>query len=506
LEEAMLSFPKTLRLLTLVVAVVLAPMSLRPVQTSAQVALSNAVDYGGGRYGVIASMFGTSADGLVGNMTSSGHILEANDRLVALPACTESSCPWLELGTDKSDPFGAQTSCAESDGLCWVQIYAPETGKCAVAPVLDRGPLFVMDNWWASTSDRVYSLPKGQPAAEIVRSGGSVGFGNGYSDRGYNVQRDFSYGPAIDLAAGTWADIGLSTKRMAANVEVTLLWQAGISHNDACSGGSTSPSNAATTDDVNFRSGPGTNFDVVDVLAAGTRILITGGASNGFYPVDLDGASGWVFGDYLAPDEGDSSGEMATTTDEVNFRAGPSTADEIMGVLPPGSLVVLTGESNAGFRSVSFRGRDGWVYGQYLDIGDGGSGQPSTGNGTATVLEALNLRSGPSTADDILDVMTAGTTVTLTGDSQAGFVSVEVGGVSGWAYAVYLETDGSSLADATATVREDLNLRAGPSTSDEILEVMLAGATVTLTGDGQNGFISVIYQGVEGWAHEDYLD
>jgi uncharacterized protein YraI len=507
LEETLLTFSRSHRrlgVLAAMIALVLSP--LHTLETSAQFEVSDAIDYGGGRYGVFASQFGNSADGLVGNMTSSGYVLKENDRLVALPACTASSCPWLDLGTDKSDPFGAQTSCAEADGLCWVQIYAPETDSCAVAPVLDRGPLFVMDNWWAADRDRVYELPKGQPAAEIVRSGGTVGFGNGYSDRGYNVQRDFSYGPAIDLAAGTWADIGLSPQRMAANVEVTLLWQAGITHQEACAGAASSPSNAATTDDVNFRSGPSTSDAVLDVLTADTRVLVTGGASNGFYPVDFDGTSGWVFGDYLALDEGAATGRMATTTDEVNFRAGPSTSDDILSVLLAGSLVTLTGQTSGDFLSVSFRGQDGWVSSQYLDAGGDTGQQPSSGSGTATVLEALNLRAGPSTGDEILDIMPAGTTVELTGESEAGFVSVQFGGQSGWAYAVYLEAAGQPIADESATVREDLNLRAGPSTSDEILDVMPAGASVTLTGNGDNRFVSVIYQSVEGWAHGDYLE
>src|SRR4051812_22407197 len=79
------------------VAMPAALATARPEQVSAEVERSDAVDYGGGTYGVIASMFGAPADGLVGNTTASGHILRANDKLVALPACTESSCPWLSL-------------------------------------------------------------------------------------------------------------------------------------------------------------------------------------------------------------------------------------------------------------------------------------------------------------------------------------------------------------------------------------------------------------------------
>jgi uncharacterized protein YraI len=478
-----------------------------PSETVAEVARSDAVDYGGGTYGVIASMFGAPADGLVGNKTASGHILRANDKLVALPACTESSCPWLSLSAGPKNKYGPQTSCAEADGRCWVQIYANETGQCAVAPVLDLGPLFVHDNWWTAKSDRAYKLPKGQPAAEIVRDGGDVGFGDGYNDRGYNVQRDFSYGPAIDLAAGTWTDLGFSISRTLANVEVTLLWQAGINHDNACNGAGFSLGNATTTDDVSLRDGPSTADAVIDLLETGSRVLVTGGARNGFYPVDVSGTSGWVSGDYLAPDGGNAGDTMALTTDEVNFRAGPSTADGVLDVLSIGELVVLTGKTKANFLSAMVGGNSGWVSAQYLDIGDfRPAKQSSPARKTATVLEELNLRAGPSTSDDILDVMPAGTTVTVSGGEQGGFLPVSVGGKSGWAYALYLSASGKPLADPSASVLEDLNLRDGPSANDSILAVMPAGAKVTLTGNGRNGFVSVSYGGTDGWAYGAYLD
>jgi uncharacterized protein YraI len=479
----------------------------RPPETVAEVARSNAVDYGGGTYDVIASMFGAPADGLVGNKTASGHILRANDKLVALPACTESSYPWLSLSAGPKNKYGPQTTCAEADGRCWVQIFAVETGQCEVAPVLDLGPLFVHDNWWADTSVRAYKLPKGHPAAEIVRDGGDVGFGDGYSDRGYNVKRDYSYGPAIDLAAGTWTDLSFSISRTVANVEVTLLWQAGINHDDACNGAGFSLGNAVTTDNVNFRAGPSTADAVIDVLEAGSRVLVTGGARHRFYPVDVSGTSGWVSGEYLAPDGGNAGDPMALTTDEVDFRAGPSTSDEVLDGLSFGELVVLTGKTKANFLSATVGGNSGWVSAQYLDIGDFKPvKQSSPARKTATVLEDLNLRAGPSTSDDIFEVMPAGTTVTVTGGEQGGFLPVSVGGQSGWAYALYLSASGKPLADPSATVLKDLNLRDGPSTSDIILGVMPAGAKLTLTGNGRNGFVSVSYGGTDGWAYRAYLD
>src|SRR5690606_3768299 len=97
----------------------------------------NALALGRGNYELMASVFGTESDGLVGEVTSSGRTVKAFDRMVALPACTESSCPWLDLDADPDGRWGAQTECAEANGFCWVQISLPETGACAVAPVID---------------------------------------------------------------------------------------------------------------------------------------------------------------------------------------------------------------------------------------------------------------------------------------------------------------------------------------------------------------------------------
>ena len=100
-----------------------------------------AVALGGGSYRVTASVFAEGTDGQVGTQASSGHWIRASDNLVALPACTESSCPWVPTGTGPEGRYGPQTTCAEDDGLCWVKIVSDTTGLCTVAPVHDRGPV-----------------------------------------------------------------------------------------------------------------------------------------------------------------------------------------------------------------------------------------------------------------------------------------------------------------------------------------------------------------------------
>ena len=66
-----------------------------------------------------------------------------------------------------------------------------------------------------------------------------------------------------------------------------------------------------------------------------------------------------------------------------------------------------------------YRGTEGWAYGGYLDFGGGAPGDGATGS--ATVIDgALNLRAGPSTADDVLLVVADGAEVALLGDEATG--------------------------------------------------------------------------------------
>src|SRR5699024_9676955 len=91
-------------------------------------------------------------------------------------------------------------------------------------------------------------------------------------------------------------------------------------------------------------------------------------------------------------------------------------------------------------------------------------------------------------------------------------------GTAGFAYADYLSTSGGAAAPApsapplsdtvtgSATVNTDaLNIRSGPSTSHDVLGVMQYGASISLTGDSANGFVGMMWNGIQGWTYAAYL-
>jgi uncharacterized protein YraI len=480
------------------------------------------VNLGGGSYRVTASVFAEGTDGQVGSTASSGHVIQPNDNLVALPGCTESSCPWVPVGTGTEGAYGPQTACAEDDGLCWVEIVSDETGECTVAPVHDRGPLFIRDNWWAPQSQREYNLAQGEPAAEYAAKGGNLGFGAGISDAGFDIRNVYTYAAGIDLAGGTWTTLGLPTSAGVTNVTVTMLWQAGITHDEAC-GNAPAPNpteppasggNATVIDGaLNLRSGPSYSAGIVTVMPGDSRVTVTGGSQNGFYPITFGSTSGWALGDYLdidagedpGPDDGGNpspSGSATVIDGELNLRASASTSAAVLLVMPDGATVTLTGQSSNGFLSVTYQGTSGWAYAIYLSTED----DIPTGD-TATVIDgALNLRASASTSAAVVTVMPDGAMVSLLGQSSNGFSKITYNGSTGWAYSIYLSSGGDSGNGIFATVFDgDLNLRSGAGTGYSVLLVMPDGARVELTGSTSNGFAQVIYQGTTGWASSQWL-
>jgi uncharacterized protein YraI len=457
---------------------------------------TDAVALGTGEYSLAAMVFGTDRDQRVGNWTSSGYRLRSFDRVAALPGCTESSCPWLPVDAPKDDSRGAQTLCAERDGLCWVEVISEATGICAVAPVRDLGPLFTRDNWWELRKNRTYYFKRGLPAAEAAADGADLGYGPGISDAGLNVAEDYAQGAGIALGAGTWLDLGLDPEHDVTSVQVKLLWQTGISHDDACGG---TYGNAETIDSVNLRATPSTATEIQAVIPPGRRLAIVGPMEAGFYQVDIDGLRGWIQKEFVQPDDNRIGGRVGFLTGAANFRADPSSGGEIFRNLPRGAIVVITGKKTDDFFPILSDGREGWVESASLDIG---TTRPVIRD-LAIPADDLNFRTGPGLKYAVIAVAPAGTTVILRGDHRNGFRAVLYAGEVGWMAEKYLQIENVA---PTMSVIENLNLRTGPSTADGVILVIPAGGVVTVTGDAQNGFLAVTYQGQSGWAFAQYLD
>jgi uncharacterized protein YraI len=202
------------------------------------------------------------------------------------------------------------------------------------------------------------------------------------------------------------------------------------------------------------------------------------------------------------------------TTSDLNLRAGPSTGNYIKLVMPPNASVTLLSDlGRSGFYKVAYGGETGYAHSDYLAIGGSGSRSIDAGwsnAGSTNTTSALNLRMGPGTDYDVRLVMPYGAELTLTGATDGGFVGVIYNGTNGWASQDYLAqtgqwTDSGANGSGTAFTTSSLNLREGPSMSDRVLLVMPGSAEVSLSGDEQDGWVEVSYNGTSGWAASSYL-
>lgn len=124
--------------------------------------------------------------------------------------------------------------------------------------------------------------------------------------------------------------------------------------------------NAQTTTAVNFRYEPSLNSSVIAVIAKGKIVRVSDWVKNGYRFVEAQGATGWIYDDYLAPVQQTGPLSFKTTT-AVNLRKDPSTSGMVIMVIPSGKTVIDYDLVMAnGYRGVDYNGTVGWIYDGYL--------------------------------------------------------------------------------------------------------------------------------------------
>ena len=313
-------------------------------------------------------------------------------------------------------------------------------------------------------------------------------------------------------------------------------------------GGSTSSGeerSAKTTEYVNFRSGPGTNYNSKGVIALGTTVTVTDTSNAQWYAVRLsNGSTGYIFAEYIsftgsntpsataAPTQAPSNGseQSAKTTEYVNFRSGPGTNYSSKGVIALGTTVTVTDTSNSEWYAVRLsNGSTGYIFAQYLKLNSSSSATatpaptqaPSGSEQSAKTTEYVNFRSGPGTNYSSKGVIASGTTVTVTDRSNSQWYAVRLAnGSTGYIFAQYLKVTGTSSATPTPTPTQapsndgtvqakltaDVNLRRGAGTNYGVIKVIGTGTTVTVTDASNSQWYKVkLSDGTEGYLFSEYL-
>lgn len=219
------------------------------------------------------------------------------------------------------------------------------------------------------------------------------------------------------------------------------------------------------------RSGGNLDASIITVLPEGTTVSARGAAVGNWQPVTCVGVAGWVYTDFIGPASGNGStvnntgGSSSSTIGSavvantegvgVRFRASASYDGAVIAVLMEGTSVTLREGSAGNWTAVTYDGRNGFIYADYLATARNPS-NPGSNSGVgstmlaagsnAKVTDALNFRSGPSYSAGVVGIAAAGTVVRVTGASSSGFYPVQWAESTGYMHGDYLVYTTESLS------------------------------------------------------------
>jgi uncharacterized protein YraI/peptidoglycan/xylan/chitin deacetylase (PgdA/CDA1 family) len=225
----------------------------------------------------------------------------------------------------------------------------------------------------------------------------------------------------------------------------------------------------------------------------------------------------------------------AMSSSYLNLRTGPATTTTIELIVPPGAALTVSGDAQAGYFPVVYGEQSGWVATDLVQVEM--RTEPAAAvnfdetqllpDGTAKLVESLNLRTGPGTDYDAIQVIDAGAEVEATGEISGAYEKVKFGGKEGWVRSVYVdrgpEPEGDEIRreEILATVSEagrplvgagvtmvtdaEIVLRQQPTHDSTKIAVVPVDATVTLTGNEDKGYLEAQFDGKTGWVASGYM-
>lgn len=309
----------------------------------------------------------------------------------------------------------------------------------------------------------------------------------------------------------------------------------------------------SSTENLNVRSGPGTNHQIVQTINPGTRYAVLQ-KSGEWIEIQLPGSKkGWVAawlvkeqaasgsggtntsgntgapapvttlppGQVQVPKQDTVQGASLTLNTAPYIYAFPDSSTPAIGQLHAGSTITVVAKQN-GWVQFPYQGVNAWIKTEEdastqqpaPDTGTNGN-QPSvqTPNTpqtpavqTATVnTDGLNLRSEGNTSSAILSTLAIGTKLTIV-QKQGDWYQVttpdgKTGWVAGWLITVSVPEYPTPAGPHVTIINPDTNIRKGPGTQHEIVKRVQTGEKYEIIktegdwfhirfGDGSSGYVA----------------
>ncbi|HSP48211.1 MAG TPA: SH3 domain-containing protein, partial [Clostridiaceae bacterium] len=253
-----------------------------------------------------------------------------------------------------------------------------------------------------------------------------------------------------------------------------------------------------TTENLNLRSGAGSNYGILKTMPKGTVVEVIG-TSSYWKKVVYAGITGWCSGNFLTattvtapaptpPPVTAPSGGTVMTTGNLNLRTGPAATYGIRKVIPKGTVLEVLGTSSY-WKKVTYAGVTGWCSGNYLTTVSAPVAPPVAPPAPVEPAPVEPAPVEPAPVDPA-PVEPAPVEPPVTVEPTEPPVTVE--------------PPAPAPAPVSKRTTVSLNLRSGAGTNYGVVTVLPAGAVVTVL-DVSGYWNKVSYGNLTGWCSGNYL-
>ena len=276
--------------------------------------------------------------------------------------------------------------------------------------------------------------------------------------------------------------------------------------------------------DLNMRADADANATLIVNLPPNTKIDTVHGkkkASNGVWWLKITalGKTGWVNSAYVENVNIDSLNDLTVknnvTNQTINLRDEPKyTGANVLDVISKGTQITnIKSKTSNGWLRIGYNGKEGYIAQEWLDnLNLTGVPTVDPAPKKPTITAATNWREDADWQGQIIEVISAGTEVTVTGKTSNGWYLVERNGKKGFVNEDYIENVGtvpsvSAPQGDVAIVNAAINIRASKSWSGEVLATAYSNEKLTVWENaGSDGWTKVNYNGIVGYVQDKYLD
>jgi uncharacterized protein YgiM (DUF1202 family) len=277
------------------------------------------------------------------------------------------------------------------------------------------------------------------------------------------------------------------------------------------------------TQQLNLRSGPGTNYQWLGALKRGQWVEVVQSFGDWYLVNFLDKPlSGYMSAKYLKTASAGSGGSTFTVNNPasgqyLNLRSYPSYSAPVLGIYYNGASGNVL-DVDGSWYHVEIGGRTGYFRGEYLRLSGGTAYGSSAATAYAKNGGAINLRSGPGTGFSVLSQVPSGSgiSVHLQGSD---YWYVSAGGRTGFMDANFIRTgsysgsSGSSSSVPSGGMRgivtntgKRLNLRETASLNARVLGQYVGGTEVQILEHGNEwSRVYIPLTGARGYMMSRYL-